>query len=156
MLNYDYLVPLLLSMISLLVFSLLSMIMLKLLRSSIHNKTLILTQKEVQEIRRIITNKTKSLDMDRNKNEQIRTIIEILSLYNELSIGIGERLYDEKYVRVSIGYEMMDFYKNNYHYIMRSDPDIASYRFLSLELLLKKWDDDYDLGRISKMHRRYL
>lgn len=75
-------------------------------------------------------------------------IIRVLSLYNELAAGINEGIYDEKYIRILLGNEMKHFYKNYYsklryfynRHIYIEDIDIRYHSFLSLELLLKKWD----------------
>lgn len=115
------------------------------LRMHARNRMLKFTQEEVKEKRREIIEIYRENEIlkntGRNPLYNIDKIIRIFSLYNEMAVGINEGLYDELYVKMVLGYDMMDFYKNNYKVIMSiSDEEINSSRFMPLELLLKKWD----------------
>lgn len=115
------------------------------------NKTLKFTQKEVKEKQQKIDNITNELNsMEENcrkprdvSKNYINTIVKVLYLYNELAVGIKEGLYDELYIKMILGFDMIDFYKRYYNLVAsvpRTEKKIS--RFMPLELLLKKWDTD--------------
>lgn len=140
-----------------------SMIILILVQRYIRNqnnyKKLEFTKEDVNERRREIAPLIKRINeieaqdyieikSKSGKAEMYNNIMRVLTLYNELAAGINEGIYDEKYIRILLGYEMKHFYKNYYsklHYshnrhIYIEDIDSRYHNFLSLELLLKKWD----------------
>lgn len=123
------------------------------------NKTLVFTQDAIAQKRKdidvAIEKMIASFDGDRSHgdlSEQI--IIRILSIYNELAIGINEGIYDELYVKMALGYDMIDFYKR-YGYGINHSIENPLIRFLPLELLLKRWDSDeapsYRMNKRRKM-----
>ena len=136
----------------------------KYLRTYSKNKTLMFTQAEVKELQREISKLTQIIEssmQERNKSETIvgesMIFIErLFSLYNELAVGISVELYDELYVRMVLGYEMICFYKKYYKTIaFDSNIENRSSRFMPLELLLKKWDSEDNIDYYLKHHRRY-
>ena len=125
------------------------------LRSYSRNKLLKFTQEEVKEKRKEIDDLIYGRKLNLSNDSSI-PITRVFALYNELAVGINEGIYDERYVRMVLGYEMVDFYKAYYKYIVtQSDTDIVSGRFMPLELLLKKWDDDGPPSYRINRHARY-
>lgn len=136
----------------------------KYLRTYSRNKTLMFTQAEVKELQKEISYLTQTIEsgmQERNKSERIvgKSMIfieRLFSLYNELAVGISVELYDELYVRMVLGYEMICFYKKYYKTIaFDSNIEDRSSRFMPLELLLKKWDSEDNIDYYFKHHRRY-
>lgn len=128
------------------------------------NKTLMFTQAEVKELQKEISHLTRTIEaniQEYNEPEKISAesmifIERLFSLYNELAVGINVELYDELYIRMVLGYEMINFYKKYYKAIVFGSnfEDILS-RFMPLELLLKKWDSEDSIDYYFKHHRRY-
>lgn len=126
------------------------------------NKTLVLTQDAIAQKRKdidvAIEKMIASFDGDRShgglSEHEEAIIIRILSLYNELAIGINEGIYDELYVKMTLGYDMIDFYKR-YGYGISHSIENPLIRFLPLELLLKRWDSEetpsYRMNKRRKM-----
>lgn len=114
------------------------------LRTYTRNKTLVFTQEEIKDRRKeilSIMNDIRFSDLHTPDNSTIRRIERISYLLNELAVGINVGLYDELYVRMVLGYEMIDFYKKYYRAIVfKPDNEDLSSRFMPLELLLKRWD----------------
>ncbi len=136
----------------------------KYLRAYSRNKTLMFTQAEVKELQKEISHLTKIIEssmQEGNQSEKIDDgsmifIEKLCSLYNELAVGISVELYDELYVRMVLGYEMIRFYKKYYKTIaFDSNIEDRSSRFMPLELLLKKWDNEDNIDYYFKHHRRY-
>lgn len=136
----------------------------KYMREYMRNKTLRFTQEEVKDKRKEIAEILGKEETFINNSilkqadeTQIRKIIKVLSLYNELAVGINEGLYDELYVKMVLGFEMTNFYKNYYSttVLTVSSEKFSSY-FMPLELLLKKWDSDESPSYRVRKHRRYL
>lgn len=91
------------------------------------------------------------------RNPRVRIdCVSIMTLCNELAVGISEGLYDERYVHLVLGYQMLDFYKEYYGTIMRTTGEWDRLnRFMALELLLSKWaSDDFVADSINK-RRKY-
>ncbi len=133
----------------------------KYVRIYTRNKILRFTQEEVKEKRKEIDEVYTEIQMQKNSHKVFddtflieEKIVKIFKLYNEMAVGINEGLYDEDYVKMVIGYDMMDFYKEYYRVIVYSSEQ--SSRFLSLELLLKKWDDEGMAPYRINKHRRIL
>lgn len=133
------------------------------LRTYTRNKVLKFTQEEVKEKRKEIATIMKEIDVPKervipwdNQGYFADSVIKIFSLYNEIAVGINEGLYDELYIKMVMGYEMMDFYKYNYKIVVSTlDTDRDLSRFMPLELILKRWDSgDAPSYRFNK-HRRY-
>lgn len=118
------------------------------------HKKLIFTKENVAEKKReinLLIERISALEQD-EKHSQVyekrcNDIVKVLLLYNELAAGINEGFYDETYIRITLEYDMIDFYKKYYSQIHRycrhhEKWDITTnYRvFMPLELLLKKWD----------------
>jgi len=108
------------------------------------SRVLKFAQEEVKSIRIKIDNLR-----IRRMSDQDAEILSLVFHFNEMAIGINEGLYDEIYVKMSLGYEMMYYYG-----IYRSHKPFQSFEnmelecrlkekevFLPLELLLKKWDN---------------
>ena len=58
------------------------------------------------------------------------------------------------YVKMTLGYDMMDFYKRYYSLIVEKlDFENSSSRFMPLELLLKKWDSNDTSYHFNKNRR---
>lgn len=134
------------------------------LRTYSRNKMLKFTQEEVKEKRKEIATIMQGIQEPKERvipwekqDYYADGVIKIFSLYNEIAVGINEGLYDELYVKMVMGYEMMDFYKYNYKIVVSTlDTDKNLSRFMPLELLLKRWDSgDAPSYRFNK-HRRYL
>lgn len=108
------------------------------------NRLLVFTQEEIKDRRKEISSlmeDIRSTNFQTSDSLLIRQIERISYLYNELAVGINEGLYDELYIRMVLGYEMIDFYKKYYKTIaFTPDNDGLSSRFMPLELLLKRWD----------------
>lgn len=136
----------------------------KYMREYMRNKTLRFTQEEVKDKRKEIAEILGKEETFINNSilkqadeTQIRKIIKVFSLYNELAVGINEGLYDELYVKMVLGFEMTNFYKDYYSttVLTVSSEKFSSY-FMPLELLLKKWDSDESPSYRVGKHRRYL
>lgn len=113
------------------------------------NRMLKFTQEEVKDKSKEISTMTSDLSTSK--------IIRIFSLYNELAVGINEGLYDELYINMVLGYDMITFYKEYYKIIAStSDMETNLRRFMPLELLLKKWDSEGAPSYRFNKHRRYL
>ena len=67
-------------------------------------------------------------------------VVKVLSLYVELAVGINEGIYDEKYIKIVLGTDMMDFYKKYYEHFNHYEIERVYRNFMCLEHLLKKWD----------------
>lgn len=125
------------------------------------NKTLIFTQDAITQRRKEIdvaieslrsAMSGKRLPWEASEQESV-IIIRVLSIYNEFAIGINEGIYDELYVKMALGYDMIDFYKR-YGYGINHAIENPLSRFLPLELLLKRWDsDEAPSYRINKRRR---
>lgn len=116
------------------------------------NRMLKFTQEEVKDKSKEISTMTSDLSYS--------NIIRIFSLYNELAVGINEGLYDELYINMVLGYDMITFYKKHYR-VVASASDMETMetnlsRFMPLELLLKKWDSGGAPSYRFNKHRRYL
>nr|DAE86076.1 MAG TPA: protein of unknown function DUF4760 [Caudoviricetes sp.] len=125
----------------------------KYLKSYERNRILIFTQTELKEKMKeihYITQKTHfnkqhfsySNDFDQH-DHAIDEVLYIMSLYNELAVGIHENLYNENYIKMVIGYDMMKFYQEFYPNVLKSY-DIYTAKFFHLELLLNSWYNDTD------------
>lgn len=131
----------------------------KYLRLNSHNKVLRFTQEELKGVRSDIDRFNMCIQRQRNASQDDADslhyeIVHILSVYNELAIGIQEGLYDESYIRMTIGFDMIDFYKTYYKYFM-DEIKINEERYMYLGLLLKRWDTNgnspYRLQRRGKI-----
>lgn len=131
------------------------------LKAYTKNKRLIFTQEAITQKRKEIDIAIEKLDTSFEGNRFLNetsgqveaTIIRILSIYNEFAIGINEGIYDELYVKMTLGYDMIDFYKR-YGYGINHAIENPLSRFLPLELLLKRWDsDEAPSYRINKRRR---
>ncbi|MCL2397352.1 MAG: hypothetical protein FWC93_04725 [Defluviitaleaceae bacterium] len=117
------------------------------------NKILKFTQEEVKELRTKVIGLW-STDID----DYLYEIRLLIIHFDELAVGINEGLYDEAYIRMVLGHDMMRLYRIFQKMIIK-DMKEAPYRpfgmsvldelddylsaeqnFISLELLLKKWD----------------
>lgn len=131
----------------------------KYLRTYNRNKTLAFTQEEIKDRRKEISSIMNEINIASLENPSclpIRQIERISYLYNELAVGINEGLYDELYIRMVLGYEMIDFYKKYYKAIMFTpDNEDLSSRFMPFELLLKRWDKN-DIPSYTFRNRRIL
>ncbi len=128
------------------------------------NKILKFTQEEIKEKKKEILN-IKNLMVEKSyigemspldlyENKHFQYAYEIVSLYNELAVGINEGIYDELYVKMIMGNEMMFFYKKYYNQLISSiEYDTI---FIPLELLLKKWDSNKGPSYKVKNNRRYI
>lgn len=132
------------------------------LKSNHWNKVLQFTQGEVKDKQREINSLEDSLLMsEENKfwhtSQTSEVVLRIFTLYNELAVGIGTGLYDEDYVRMVMGYDMKMFYKENYAIIHETTADKFPTRFITLELLLKDWDEKEapTLDRKYRMRRTH-
>lgn len=134
------------------------------LRIYSRNKTLKFTQEEIKEKKREISNLRKNVTQQETSqekgkflwefgvDEQLQYLYEVFNLYNELAVGINEGLYDELYVKMVMGNEMMIFYKRyNNNLITSMENDTI---FMPLELLLKKWDNNEGPSYKAKNGRR--
>ena len=127
------------------------------------NKMLKFTQEEVKEKRKEVSAMMDEILIEHTKNMSrddayyaFTPIVQIFSIYNELAVGINEGLYDELYIKMVLGYEMIDFYKNYYEKIVSTlGAENISNRFMPLELLLKRWDSD-NAPSYRLKNRRYL
>lgn len=105
------------------------------LRDYFRSQRLKFTQAEVKDRRKEIEN----LQSEISDNHMDPSVIKsIFYNYNDLIIGIYEGLFDEHYVKMTIGYEILMFYQ-------KYGTTIASYvnkesESLALEMMLKKWD----------------
>lgn len=119
------------------------------IRAYSRNKRLQFTQEEVKD-----KSKEISTLID---DSSFSTTIRVFSLYNELAVGINEGLYDELYIKMVLGYDMVAFYKKNYNIVASLAEDESNFtRFMPLELLLKKWDNDGMSSYRFNKHGRYL
>lgn len=118
-------------------------------RLFIRNKIIVFTQREIKEIRSEIDSICckSGLKLQKEDNtfseDQKTAITKIFSLYNEIAVGITAGLYDERYVQIVLGYEMLDFYNDFYKMIVfSSNVHIERWvdRYRPLELLLRKWN----------------
>lgn len=127
----------------------------------IKNKRLKFTQNDLKEKRKEIIKTIDEINLIEKTNRipwrdsDLRyKIINVFSIYNELAFGINEELYDEMYVKMTLGYDMMDFYKRYYSLIVEKlDFENSSSRFMPLELLLKKWDSNDTSYHFNKNRR---
>ena len=114
------------------------------------------TQAEVKERRREIERLWTEIETHKYQSISLSlpAINSIFSIYNDLIIGIYEGLFDERYVKMTIGHEILTFYQE---YGRR----IGSYenktgKSMAMEMMLKKWDTEgfifdsreYNHGRI--------
>ena len=111
------------------------------------NKTLRFTQEETKQIR---------IEIDNFRRKEARVyqveIHSLISHFNEIAVGINKELYDETYVRMVLGHEMMGFYRE----YRKDATDYVFYdedAFLPLELLLKRWDSDKFSYRLRNNRR---
>lgn len=119
------------------------------IRAYTRNRILKFTQEEVKDKSKEISAMT--------SDPSPFNIIRVFSLYNELAVGINEGLYDELYINMVLGYDMITFYKKYYRIVASaSDMETNLSRFMPLELLLKKWDSGGAPSYRFNKHRRYL
>ena len=86
-------------------------------------------------------------------NAYLQIINNIFYIYNDLIIGIYEGLFDERYVKMTIGQEILMFYKM-YGKIIASNEKKEG-QCMALEMMLKKWDTEgYILNLSDDKHRR--
>ena len=119
------------------------------LKAYTKNKRLIFTQEAITQkrkeidiaIEKITPSIEEKMSHVKNSVQMEATIIRVLSIYNEFAIGINEGIYDELYVKMALGYDMIDFYKR-YGYGINHSVENPLSRFLPLELLLKRWDSN--------------
>lgn len=123
-------------------------------RTYTYNKRLIFTRDSIKELRKEIDDvlyrhgdydflsKGQYLDdsISLNPMSKGKQIEIVMSLYNELAVGINEGLYDELYVKIIIGRQMTVFYKKFYKTIMENNTKGDESLYIPLELLLRKWD----------------
>lgn len=134
-------------------------------RSVNNNRILKFTQEEVKDKKKEIgylrkntpnleiSNSVIGIYWDFEGNDQQKCLYEIFNLYNELAVGINEGLYNELYVKMVLGNEMMSFYKKYGSNLVSSIENDTL--FMPLELLLKKWDSDESPRYTIRNHRRY-
>ena len=106
-----------------------------------NNKRLIFTRDSIKEIRTQIN--VTLYEKQYNGQDWVypeKDIEYVMSLYNELAVGINEGLYDELYVKVILGKQMINFYNRNIGCITVDDYDSDDSQYMPLEFLLKRWD----------------
>ena len=67
-------------------------------------------------------------------------------------VGIYTGIYDENYIKMAIGTEMLDFYKM-YANILVNNESYRNERFMALEMLLKEWEKE-GFSVVRKNRRR--
>jgi hypothetical protein len=146
------LISLLLSFISVYLLLFVVLICNRYLRIYSKDKKLKFTQEEVRQRRKDIAELKKNLTEQEflSKSElfpwefegdsQLQYIFEVFNLYNELAVGISAGIYDELYIKIAMGNQMIVFYKKYYHMLMESFRKDTF--FMPLELLLKRWDEE--------------
>lgn len=126
-------------------------------------KRLKFTQEEVKDRRKevlILKDKILELDLSPGKMDVGNVcrakyqdyIIRTFSIYNELVVGIYTGIYDENYIKMAIGTEMLDFYKM-YANILVNNESYRNERFMALEMLLKEWEKE-GFSVVRKSRRR--
>lgn len=126
-------------------------------------KRLKFTQEEVKDRRKevlILKDKILELDLSPGKMDVGNVcrvkyqdyIIRTFSIYNELVVGIYTGIYDENYIKMAIGTEMLDFYKM-YANILVNNESYRNERFMALEMLLKEWEKE-GFSVVRKNRRR--
>lgn len=123
----------------------------KYIRLYARGKVLRFTQEEVKERKKEIlkivellvkSSVEKNIPWQKDLNRE-RAVYELFSIYNEFAVGINEGIYDEVYIRMVCGHEMIMYYKRYYNEIYSFSDDFQQeILFMPLELLLKKWDDN--------------
>ena len=128
------------------------------------DKKLKFTQEEIRQRRKDITElkkniaeqeilgKSENFPWEFEGNAQLQYVFEVFNLYNELAVGINSGIYDELYIKMVMGNQIMIFYKKYYQRLMSSF-DIDTF-FMPLELLLKRWDEEGVNYNISKWRYR--
>lgn len=115
-------------------------------------------RKEVETLQAMLRKEGWFSPIDNNEitkftNENLKIINNIFYIYNDLIIGIYEGLFDERYVKMTIGQEIFKFYKT-YGRIIAKNEKIES-QFMAIEMMLKKWDNEgYILDPSDYKHRR--
>lgn len=152
MLSPSELISLLLFLVSLYLLLLAVLIGKRYLRIYSKDKKLKFTQEEVRQRRKDIAELKKNLTEQEflSKSEpfpweiegdlQLQYIFEVFNLYNELAVGISAGIYDELYIKMAMGNQMIAYYKKYYHRLMGSFHKDTF--FMPLELLLKRWDEE--------------
>mgnify|MGYP004478721797 CR=1 FL=1 len=126
-------------------------------------KRLKFTQEEVKDRRKeilILKDKILELDLSPGKVDvgNVRRakyqdyIIRTFTIYNELIVGIYTGIYDENYIKMAIGTEILDFYKM-YADILVNNASYRNERFMALEMLLKEWEKE-GFSVVRKNRRR--
>lgn len=95
-----------------------------------------------------ILGKSENFPWEFEGNSQLQYVFEVFTLYNELAVGISAGIYDELYIKMVMGNQIMIFYKKYYHRLMSSFHKDTF--FMPLELLLKRWDEEGNTYNISK------
>lgn len=96
-------------------------------------------------------NKINGFNVEFNNNLQI--IDNIFYIYNDLIIGIYEGLFDERYVKMTIGQEILMFYKKYGKFLASNEK--REDKCMALEMMLKKWDTEgYIMNLSDYKHRR--
>lgn len=136
----------------------------RLIRIYSRNQCLKFTRSEVKEKRKEVETlqarliKEVCYDLtDFHENTEVennyRIINNIFYIYNDLIIGIYEGLFDERYVKMTIGQEILMFYKRYGRIIVENEKREG--QFLALEMMLKKWDTEgYTPDLRDYKHRR--
>lgn len=129
----------------------------KYLREYRRNKRLLFTQSEIKdkknEINLIIISTEKGDNID-NIIINTKELLSIFSIYNEIAVGINEGIYDETYTKLTIGYEMISFYKKN-RFVVSQEKEVEMQRFLPLEILLERWSNSDNRQHSSFRRRKY-
>jgi len=124
------------------------------------DKKLKFTQEEIRQRRKDIADlkkniseqeilgKSENFPWEFEGNSQLQYVFEVFTLYNELAVGISAGIYDELYIKMVMGNQIMIFYKKYYHRLMSSFHKDTF--FMPLELLLKRWDEEGNTYNISK------
>lgn len=104
----------------------------------------------------ILTETINPKDIDKRIPRIRVDCLSVLALCNELAVGINEGLYDEKYIRLVLGYKMLDFYKKYYVTLFHKTGEWDRLnQFMALELLLSKWTSDNFVADSIDKHRKY-
>ena len=86
-------------------------------------------------------------------NAYLQIINNIFYIYNDLIIGIYEGLFDERYVKMTIGQEILMFYKKYGKFLASNEK--REDKCMALEMMLKKWDTEgYIMNLSDYKHRR--
>ena len=113
------------------------------IREYFRNQRLKFTQAEVKERRREIEKlKTEFINKEHhitNLDQDHASLLKsIFYIYNDLIIGIYEGLFDERFVKMTLGREILEFYKKYVSEIALSNN--VEWESMAIEMMLSKWD----------------